>query len=76
MRRRAELREEFNSLKPEQREALFKYREQARIERFRVGEELRAGKLDRQQARARLQKWREDHKPPVELKRPGRPNGE
>lgn len=75
--RRAVIRERYNALQPAQREALHKYRESARTERFRVGEEIRAGKLTREQARERLTKWRETNKPPVDLRKPaGRPEGD
>jgi hypothetical protein len=75
--RRAIARERYEALQPAQREALHKYRESARTERFRVGEEVRAGKLTREQARERLTKWRETNKPPVDLRapRPNRPEG-
>jgi hypothetical protein len=68
--RRAVARERYEALQPAQREALFKYRESARTERFRVGEDLRAGKITREQARERLTKWRETNKPPVDLRGP------
>jgi hypothetical protein len=74
--RRAVIRERYEALQPAQREALHKYRESARTERFRVGEEIRAGKLTREQARERLAKWRENNKPPVDLRtRPKPPEG-
>jgi hypothetical protein len=67
--RRAVMRDRFESLKPEQQTALRQYREQVRGERLKVGEEIRAGKLDRAGARARMQKWRQEHKAPVDLRR-------
>jgi hypothetical protein len=70
MIRRGMMRERIANLKPEQREALRKHNELAGAERAKVREEVQAGKLSREQARARMQKWREDHKPPVDLRRP------
>jgi hypothetical protein len=70
MVRRGMMRERIANLKPEQREALRKHNELAGAERAKVREEVQAGKLSREQARARLQKWREEHKPPGDLRRP------
>jgi hypothetical protein len=77
--RRAVMRDRIASLKPEQREALSKYRESAAAERRAAVEEFRTGKATREQVRARIQKWRETHKPPVDLealRRPIRPEGD
>ena len=74
IRRREAIREQIGSLKPAEREAMFKYQQSIREERFRAGEELQAGKITREQLRERMQKWREAHKPPVDLK--ARPKGE
>jgi hypothetical protein len=70
MIRRGMMRERIANLKPEQREALRKHNELAGVERAKIREEVQAGKIDRTQARARMQKWREEHKPPVDLRRP------
>lgn len=75
MIRRGVMRERIANLKPEQREALRKHNELAGAERAKIREEVQAGKIDRTQARARMQKWREEHKPPVDLRKPVRPNG-
>ena len=52
---------------------MFKYRQSLSEERFRASEDLRAGKITREQVRERLTKWRETHKPPVDLKAPPKP---
>jgi hypothetical protein len=67
---RAVRQERIRNLTPAQREALYQHREAARAERERVVGELRAGKLTREQAREAMQKWRDAHKPPVDLTKP------
>jgi len=73
---RAVMRERIRNLTPEQRQLLQTTREAFRAERVRVGEQLRAGTITREQARTQMQAWRREHAPNLGLRQRRGPGGE
>ena len=73
---RAVVRERIRNLTPEQRQLLQTNRETLRAERTRVGEQLRAGTITREQARTQMQVWRREHRPNLGLRPQRGPGGE
>lgn len=71
--RRAVARERVRTMTPAQRQQLAAAREALRVERQRIGEQLRSGSITREQGRQRMLNWRREHRPNLGLRSPRRP---
>ena len=72
---RAVARERIRNMTPEQRAAFRVERQALQAERESIGAQLRAGTITREQARARMEAWRREHRPNAALRGPKPPRG-
>lgn len=75
-KRRAAVRAQTRAMTPAQRQQLQASRQALRVERQRIGEQLRNGSITQEQGRQRMLNWRREHRPNANLglrgpRRPG-----
>ena len=72
-KRRAAVRAQIRAMTPAQRQQLQASRQALRVERQRIGEQLRNGSITQEQGRQRMLNWRREHRPNLGLRGPRRP---